>query len=117
MSKLTSLCGKLKEEVIIKDEEGNEVTVVLKAPLIEDIDEIFEAIGDGKDKNFSPKQMVKLVNVLKRMILRSIPDATEEEVNEVIVSNLTLFSEALLKLVNKSLGVSEKKLNDKTKAV
>ena len=87
MSKLTALCGKLSEEVTLSNGEK----IVLKAPKVEDLAELIPLFGENKEEGkLSPEQLTKTVAVLKKMLKRSVIDATEEEIDEVVLGELNV---------------------------
>ena len=109
MSKLTKLCGKLKETVELGEGE-DKITVELKAPNVEDLSEI-AALFSNKDKTdgISPEQLTKITRVLMKMLKESEPDATDEELSEVIVANLGVLISSLTKLLEKAFNIKDKK--------
>ena len=110
MSKLTALCGKVKEDLVLKNEDGSEIIITLKAPKVEDLSEISELFSTKKDgENISKEQMETVLKMAKKMIKEAEPDATEEEINEVVLKNLPTVINAIINILNKSFGVVEKK--------
>jgi HEPN domain-containing protein len=115
MSKLTALCGKIKEDLVLKGEDGSEIKVTLKAPLVEDLAEISELFTNGKNtESVSKEQMASILKIAKRMIKESVPDATDEEINEVVLQNMNTIVMGIISLLNKSFGGIEKKIESNT---
>jgi len=101
MSKLTSLCGKLKEEVKLSNGE----TIILKAPKVEDLSELVELFGDGKDiDKMSGTQLKSMFGIVRKLLKQSVPDATDDEIEEVLFSEFAILIEGMTKLFEKSFG-------------
>lgn len=100
MSKLTALCGKLKEEVILSDG----TVIELKAPRVEDLAELVPLFGKAEGEAMTSEQLTKTTSVLKKMLKRSIPDATDEEIDEAVLSEMNVLIEGMTKLLSKAFG-------------
>lgn len=109
MSKLTKLCGKLVEKVELGEGE-NKVELILKVPKVEDLADIAVLFQENKEVDkLTPEQLKTVVNIIRGVLKNSDPEATDEEINEVIVSNLGILMEAVMSLLQKSFKVDEKK--------
>lgn len=101
MSRLSSLCGKLKEDVTL----SNGDVIELKAPKVEDLAELVPLFNsENKEGKMTSEQLTKTTNVLKKMLKRSIPDATEEELDEVVLLELNTLMTGMTSLLNKAFG-------------
>lgn len=114
MSKLTKLCGKLKEEVEIGDGE-DKVIITLRPPMIEDLSELTPLFNNKTEDGLSAEQLIKVTGVLKNQLKADDPTASDEEINEIIVVNLSKLIEGLGKILEASFKVDDsKKVDDKT---
>lgn len=109
MGKLTKLCGKLKETVEL-GEGDDKIILELKAPKIEDLSEIAELFKEKTDDdNLDSNQIIKISTILKKMIKDFDPEATDDEINEIVLTYLNELLEALSKLLEKSFKVNDTK--------
>lgn len=105
MSRLSNLCGKLKEEVKLSDG----TIIELKAPKVEDLAELMPLFSEETKDKMTSEQLTITTNVLKKMLKKSVPDATEEELDEVILTELPKLMTGLTNLLNKAFGGSQTK--------
>lgn len=100
MSKLSNLCGKLTQEIKLSDG----TIVVFKAPKVEDLAEIMGLFDEAEAEKFSGEQLIKTSGVLKKLLKQSIPDATDEEIEEVALLEMKVLMEGLSELLKKAFG-------------
>lgn len=96
MSRLAALCGKLKKEVDL----GNGVTIELKMCKVKHLSELAEAVSGAEEGKISGKQIEAMANVLKEMLREAVPDATEEEIEEIVILKFAELSTALTDMLN-----------------
>lgn len=106
MSKLSKLCGKLKQEVVLGEGE-DATTIILKTPKVKDLTELVELFKDDKEE-MNGKKLETIINILTEQLKQEDPEATEEEINEVITTNLPVLVEALTKLLTKAFDSKKK---------
>jgi ribonuclease HIII len=106
MSKLSKLCGKLQQEIVLG--EGDEaIKIVLKVPKIKELSNLVELFKEDS-KELSGEKLQKIVEVLEKQIKEAVPDATDEEIQEVILSNLPKLIEGLTTLLSKAFDNGKK---------
>ena len=106
MSKLSNLCGKLKEEVTLNDG----TVIEFKAPKVEDLTELMPLFSGEDNGKMSPEMLAKVTEVLKKMLKRSVPDATDDEIDETVMTNLNTLLNGMTSLLNKVFGTDDDKL-------
>ena len=110
MSKLTAICGKLKEEVVLKGFDGVELKIDLLPPKVEDLTEISKVFKSKKEgEELTIDESAEVLMLAKRLFKQSLPDATEQEIDEVFLLNFNAVTKAVLSLIQKSFNQTEKK--------
>ena len=108
MSKLTSMVGKTKEVVTLSNGE----TIELLPPKVSDLPElisVFKGKKEGEEMSFSGEEFSAVIKVIKSVLKRSVPDATDEEIEEVLLTDMGVILEGLTKLINRVFGGMGKK--------
>ena len=104
MSKLSKLVGEGKEVKI------GEITLDIKPLTVSSLPLLMQ-MGDETDKESQAKAMQAVV---KQTLKDSVPDATDEEINNISLEHLTKLMEAILE-ANKLEGVENKDFIEKIK--
>lgn len=100
MSKLSALCGKYSKEITL-GEEPNEIKIKLKLLKTEDLDELFEMMNESnKKEQDSGKQFQKMISLIKKTLRQSVPDATEDEIDEIAFVYSAELSEKIMDMFN-----------------
>ena len=101
MSKLSALCGKVKGKIVFSD--GTELE--LKPPKVEDLSILAEAFSGHKEgDNLNSEQLSKILTIARRMLKEADSTATDEEIDEVLVSEFEKVLEGIMGLLEKSFG-------------
>lgn len=102
MSRLSVLCGRYKKTIDL----GSGVVLELKPPPISALPEFIDLASDSKDgkTEMSKEKMAALTGFIKIVVQKSAPDATPEEVDEVIMSNFQVLSQAVTEMMGDLLG-------------
>ena len=109
MSKLTALCGKTKEKIILGEGE-NKVELELMPPKVSDLSNILGVFDKtGADGKISGEQIEKIAEVLSRMVKQAVPDATDEEIDEIVSTHFQELTNSMTKLLEKSFKTTDVK--------
>lgn len=107
MSKLTKLCGKLVENVTIGEGE-DALTLVLKVPKVKELSGLIELFNKEGTESMSADKLEQISKILFEMIKQNVPDATEDEINEIMITNLNKLVEGLTSLLSKAFDNGKK---------
>jgi len=112
MSKLSGLCGKYNREITLGEGE-EQIKLNLKLLKTEDLDELFEMMGEAnKGEVNSGKQFQKMLRLIKKTLKQSVPDATEKEIDEIALVYSAKLSEEIMSMFNsifEKMSFSKKK--------
>jgi hypothetical protein len=104
MSKLSSLMGKTKESVLLSNGE----TIELLPPTVDDFPDLIDVFKGKTGDSLTGEELSKVLKVLKRILKRSVPDATDEEIDTVLVTDLNVVLDGLTKIIEKTFGDKKK---------
>ena len=96
MSKISSVCGKSRIFII----EGIEIEMKANYLTIDDLPSLM-ALSSGKEET-TPEEMQRKGKILSefipRILKKSIPDASDEEIKEFALRNLKSLTEAIVEI-------------------
>jgi len=115
MSRLTALTGKMKLPMVLKAYDGTELQLELDFAKVDMLGDIVPFLNKKEGDPVTKEHMVAFTKLSKDLLKNSVPDATDAEVQEVVIQNINVLAEAFKKMLYRS--VERMNVEDKKKVV